>query len=187
MSTPADLEAFYERGASQYDEASRNVPLRAFQVAQQFLPPITADSYVHDNACGPGVVTKDIISQALAAGTKPPKIYATDNSAPMVNQVRKRKETLEGWTDVQADVMDGVTHPGLQDETFTHSVTNFGAFEGAGKGMYRVLMPGGAALMTMFKTQPMVDLANEVKEAIHPGLPPFPPIGRDWWFGEWVR
>lgn len=150
-------------------------------------PPITSSSVVHDNAAGPGIVTKELLARAKAAGQQPPKIISTDISAPMID-VLKESIAKEGWDTVTASVMDGKDLKGIESNSLTHSITNFGIFDCGVGETYRTLQPGGLAVISTWKTQPMVILANQVRRAIHPGLGSFPPgYGDEWWTREYLE
>jgi ubiquinone/menaquinone biosynthesis C-methylase UbiE len=56
---------------------------------------------VLDNACGPGVVTKEILKQAGDV-----KIDAVDISTPMIEELRSRLSSLDNSSKVTATVMD---------------------------------------------------------------------------------
>lgn len=172
----------------QYEKLSRGHTLRAFQLALPYLPtPITKDSIVHDNACGPGVIAKELVSRALADGKQPPKIVCTDISATMIDIVNERIETSEGWKgNVSSLVSDSSVLEGLDRESFTHSITNFGIFGGDMKRAYEVLKPGGTALITTWIVQGTTWFVNDVRDAIHPGLPFFPMGSPDMFTTQWA-
>ncbi|KAF2092957.1 S-adenosyl-L-methionine-dependent methyltransferase [Rhizodiscina lignyota] len=195
MSQPTSLDPqlkdFYAKAAQTYEKnprGTRTPTYPAFLHAQKYLPPVTPSSIVHDNACGPGIVTGELITQGLSAGQTPPKIYATDLSPQMIDVVRNRIATVEGWKEVEAFVCDGKDLSGLDDAIFTHSITNFGIFGHGTNAIYRTLKPGGTALVTTFKVQPVLLLAREVRKAINSDLSSFPPGFNDEWGTEgWLR
>jgi ubiquinone/menaquinone biosynthesis C-methylase UbiE len=69
----------------------------------------------------------------------------------------KAKAAERGWENVSTDVLDVRDLKTLEDNTFTHVITNFGFAPDvkdlsgplkAAKEMYRVLQPGGVAVVT---------------------------------------
>lgn len=126
-------------------------------ITQNFLssvnPPIDASSYVLDNACGPGVVTDLIKSKVPDV-----RIVCADYNVSMLKEASK-KAKVNGWTKFSAVKLDmRKLHP-LKDNTFSHVVTNFGLQSNvvslhspkeATKEIYRVLQPGGTALISIW-------------------------------------
>lgn len=137
----------YERMGS---NATTNIA-RAFLSDLTLLSPITESSYILDNACGPGIVTQLIKSQYPYAHIKGCDL------APGVIDVLKSKIAENKWENVETDVLDVRDLKTLEEGMFTHVITNFGFSptpddpSGPGRAaaeIYRVLKPGGVAVVT---------------------------------------
>jgi ubiquinone/menaquinone biosynthesis C-methylase UbiE len=106
---------------------------------------------VHDNACGTGAVSEQLL-QALPNT----RIYATDVVPGMVMAM---KSIVDADPALQAAVAEVAVMNGQElsyaDETFDASIMNFGIFffpdpvRGA-KQVYRTLKPGGTAIFTLW-------------------------------------
>ncbi|KAF4617030.1 hypothetical protein G7Y89_g15119 [Cudoniella acicularis] len=137
--------------STNYDRMSGNCTLHvAVQMVSIISPTITPDSYILDNACGPGIVTEQI--KLLHPDTK---IMATDLSLDMIHETKVRMKT-NGWSNVETDVLDVRSLSTLEDGSFSHVVTNMGlpvpGDPTSGlksiKEMFRVLKKGGVAVMS---------------------------------------
>ncbi|KAH8655055.1 S-adenosyl-L-methionine-dependent methyltransferase [Tricladium varicosporioides] len=179
----SEWDAHFTRAATTYEKQSAGVTRRISQQLLALLPPITKESIVHDNACGPGIVSLDIFAgeEKPEAGT--PTIFATDFNAAMVKEFQRivDEKSLKG---VQVQVMDGSDLSAFEDGKFTHSITNFGmfAFPDPVKGaahIHRTLKPGGVAAITVWKYPGNIYFINEILQDIHPGLDEWFPI-RHW-------
>jgi len=125
----------------------------------------------------------DILEQAANAGISPPEIYATDYS---VNMIKVTQEAIDenNLRTVTAQVMDG-TEITFDDDTFTHSITNFGIFgfpdfEAGSKHIHRTLKSGGVAAVTVWKRAGNIEFVNKVLKRINPDAKDFWPITEDW-------
>jgi ubiquinone/menaquinone biosynthesis C-methylase UbiE len=146
--------SFHNAHANTYERMGSNATVN---IAKHFLPdlsnfsPITPSSYILDNASGTGIVTQLIKAQHPYA-----RIKGCD-LAPSVIEVFKSKIKEKGWENVETDILDVRDLKTLEDDTFTHVITNFGFsptpddHSGPAKAaaeMYRVLQPGGVAVVT---------------------------------------
>jgi ubiquinone/menaquinone biosynthesis C-methylase UbiE len=127
----------------------------AAHIASKTLGGIPLDPTVHDNACGTGAFTDELLKVYPHA-----HVDATDAAAPMVEIVnaRMRSERLENQ--VKGSVMDGAELK-FEDTRFDASVTNFGIFflPEPVKGMkeiYRTLKPGAVAVLTCWENLDLV-------------------------------
>ncbi|KAH6665437.1 S-adenosyl-L-methionine-dependent methyltransferase [Halenospora varia] len=176
----SEWDAHFTRAATTYEKQSAGVTRRISQQLLALLPPITKESVVHDNACGPGIVSLDIFAGAEKSGAGTPTIFATDFNAAMVKEFQRIVNERD-LKDVQAQVMDGSDLSAFEDEKFTHSITNFGMFafpepiKGAAH-IHRTLKPGGVAAITVWKYPGNIFFINEVLQDIHPGLNEWFPI-----------
>jgi len=185
MSTAAEWNAFFRNTASEYERQVASVTRKIATQILTLLPPITPSSIIHDNACGPGIVTLDILSQATASNMPPPTIYATDFAEAMVVQLQDAIDAQNLKT-VTAQVMDGSDLSAFGDNTFTHSITSFGIFAfpdavAGTKHIFRTLKPGGVAIITTWKYPGKLHFVNEVLQDLAPGSTPF------WPFQGWLE
>lgn len=139
----------YER---RIGRATRAIAAHIVTKALGSLPP---DLTVHDNACGTGAFTDELLKVYHHA-----HVDATDASAPMVEIVnaRMRSEGLENQ--VKGSVMDGAELK-FEDARFDASVTNFGIFflPEPVKGMkeiHRTLKPGAVAVLTCWESLDLI-------------------------------
>ena len=95
-------------------------------VADQMLAlnpvPIISDSVIHDNGCGTGQVTERIVSKMKLSGKVQgwPKIFATDFSEKMIEELRKGQVLGPDIHYIESTVMDS-ENLDFPDEFFTHS------------------------------------------------------------------
>src|SRR5256885_11691603 len=148
-SKPAtEMDQFFEKVAETYEDSFPFMKDVARNVIQR-TPPLTSESVILDNACGPGIITGEIIKHTQPNTT--PEFFAADYSSAMIEQLRKHD-----WASkVNAEVLDAQDLK-LPDDKFTHSFTNFAvmAFPDplkAAKHIYRTLKPGGTAALTTWK------------------------------------
>lgn len=160
-----DVGDFFQKMAETYEDS---IPIMK-DIAQTVIkrtPPITSNSIVLDNACGPGIVTGQIMKQ-LPSNTSP-HFFAADFSPAMLEQLRKHD-----WASkVQSEVMDAqeLKYP---DENFTHSFTNFALMAmpdplKAAKQIYRTLKPGGTAALTTWKQLGYMVIFHDAQMKVKP-------------------
>jgi len=152
-STPVPFtpKQMYPKTAALYNELTGNSSIDvAKHIVTKLLPPFTADAVIHDNGCGTGEVT----SQIMETNPPPPSgiiIKSTDKNQYMIDGCRERA-TAGGWP-VEAIVMpaQSLTFP---DEYFSHSFTNFiithleENHDPAAKHIYRTVKKGGVAVVS---------------------------------------
>lgn len=136
--------------------------------AVSLAPPITASSVVHDNGCGPGIVSAEVLARCRDG--PPPRIEATDISPAMASAACRRGPSVNSW------VMDSRDLSGFDDGVFTHSFSAFvvlgmSTADGARvvSEMRRTLRPGGTAVLTAWAELGYVELFEEVARAVKPG------------------
>jgi len=175
----------FDEFASFYEQAFSSTTGPFAADALEILPPITSSSIIHDNACGPGVVSRIIIDQAKAKHLDPlPSIRATDFAEGMIKATQAVIDTQKLST-VKAEVMNAQDLSGIKDNTFTHSITNFVIFAlpdpvKAAKEIYRTLKPGGVAAVTTWRHSGSLELFKRVAKAVRPNEPVSDPISKDW-------
>jgi len=169
--TREEVSAYFDGLADVYEDSYPLMKLFAVDAIKS-VPPITSSSVVHDNACGPGVVTGAILSStSFTSGSELPKIYATDLSGPMIKKLKTKP-----WADkVDAQVMNSA-ELAFPDATFTHSFTNFALptmpqddAEKAAAQIYRTLQPGGTAEISIFRKMSYLDLFKKAADQVKPG------------------
>lgn len=146
--------SFHNTHGNKYDRmTSGGTVVIANQVIAMLPVPITSSSYILDNACGTGIVSEVIKSQFPSA-----RIVGAD-LAPGMLAIYKEKAEKFGWENIDTKVQDVRNLTEFEDETFTHVITNFGFapnvedLTGPGKAvkeMWRVLKPGGVAIVTIW-------------------------------------
>jgi ubiquinone/menaquinone biosynthesis C-methylase UbiE len=153
--------------AATYDRENRGVPRLFARHITALLPPITNTSVIHDNACGPAVVTSEILSRVSSDGM-PVSIAATDISPAMIAASDDIIKT-QNWNCVTATIMNSQTLS-FENDTFSHSFTNFlvPSQPGAPSEIYRTLKSGGTAVMTEWKYHGFVDLMKRCTKVIIP-------------------
>jgi ubiquinone/menaquinone biosynthesis C-methylase UbiE len=179
----ADMEEFFSNVAESYEDSAPFMKDVARNVVKR-MPPITSDSVILDNACGPGIVTGEIIKQCRSDTT--PEFFAADYSSAMIEQLGKHD-----WASkVQSEVMDAqdLKYP---DDTFTHSFTHFALMAipdqlKAAKQIYRTLRPGGSAAITTWKHLGYMVIFHDAQRKVKPDSTFLPgPRGiPEEWMGE---
>jgi ubiquinone/menaquinone biosynthesis C-methylase UbiE len=181
----ADMEKFFSKVAETYEDSIPIMKDVARNVVKR-TPPITSDSVILDNACGPGIVTGEIVKQCRPDTT--PELFAADYSSAMIEQLRKHD-----WASkVQSEVMDAqdLKYP---DDKFTHSFTNFALMAipdplKAAKQIYRTLKPGGTAAITTWKHLGYMVIFHDAQRKVKPDsrFLPGPRSIADEWMGETI-
>ncbi len=160
-----DMEKFFSKQAETYENAASAM----HDIARDSIalaPPITSDSVILDNACGPGIVTGEIMKQSIPGGT--PEFYAADYSEAMIKVLRRHD-----WASkVQASAMDA-RELKFSDNKFTHAWTNFAIMaiqepEKVAKEIYRTLKPGGTAVFTTWKTLGYMVIFHDAQKKVKP-------------------
>lgn len=161
---------FNDSSAKDYDHENRGIPRLFARLLVSILPELSPSLVVHDNACGPAVVTSEIHRTSSDATTQWPKIVATDLSEPSISVAKTLAET-NGWQNVEAAVMDSMDLRGIDDGTFDISITNFGIFSDFGKAaaeVYRTLKSGGVGFLTVWKFHGFLDLLRRISDIVRP-------------------
>jgi len=135
------------------------------------LAGVKSGDRVLDVAAGPGTLT--LLTAKFGA-----QVTATDFSPAMIEQLRKRAASQK-LVNVTAEVMDGQALK-LPDKSFDCAFSNFGLifFPDRAKGfreLYRVLRPGGRAVVTCWSALERVEIVAAFAQAIKKALPDLPP------------
>lgn len=145
---------------------------------------IGTDSVILDNACGPAIVTEEILF-ALPPSDTLPTIHAVDISPAMIGAACSKSALAAHADRIHLAVMpaEKLTFP---DEIFSHSITNLGIFffadaaQGA-REIFRTLQPGGVAFLTIFAAFPHLELVRRAQAAVRPDEPLFSiPVDPAW-------
>jgi len=119
-------------------------------------PKIVPGSIIHDNACGTGVVTNEIMKAIPSAVNRNSgiSIHVTNLSPEMVEACQIMIHE-HGWSDMVNVSLMGMQSLTFPDEMFTHSFANFAIFSlpddetaQTASHIYRTLKPGGTAALT---------------------------------------
>ncbi|KAI0459180.1 S-adenosyl-L-methionine-dependent methyltransferase [Xylaria acuta] len=180
-STTNTKNAHFSRG-SMYEKLVGETSTRLSAVALSYLPlsTYTSTSRILDSACGPGIVSKlllspspEYISVPNLPINPPPQVTGIDLSEPMIEQYKANASAL-GWTTAEAYVQDSQDLARFPDAAFDAVVMGLGIFTlgdavAGVREMYRVLKPGGHAVVTTWKTRRPQGLMSSAAETIHPG------------------
>ncbi|KAI1132843.1 S-adenosyl-L-methionine-dependent methyltransferase, partial [Nemania abortiva] len=173
--------SIFSRG-SMYEQFVGETSTRLSAAALSHLPlsTYTSTSRILDSACGPGIVTKLLLSPSPLYVSvpglplnSPPRVTGIDLSESMIEQYQANASLLD-WATAESYVQDSQDLSRFPDATFDAVVMGLAIFtlDDAVKGakeMYRVLKPGGHALVTTWKTRRPQELMAGAAESIRPG------------------
>ncbi|KAK2948221.1 ion-transporting P-type ATPase [Blattamonas nauphoetae] len=160
------------------------------------IPPLDSSSTIHDNACGTGLVTQTIIANmelVKSQDDSPSKLtfQCTDLSPDMIDKLSTKIQKF-GWTNVTATVMDA-SQLTFDDETFTHTFTNFGIFflpdpiPGI-RHIFRTLKHGGISITTTWERVGYLPAMRKADQLTRPDLPSIADtLGDKWTQESYVR
>ena len=140
------------------------------------LVTIAPGALIHDNGCGYGAVTSEIIAISPPSDIQ---IVATDKNQSYLTALDKVISENAAWPSVKTEVMNA-NNLSFPDDRFDLSVTNFvllGLTEevAAARHILRTVKPGGTAVISVWKEKGQIALHNthyEIRGADTP-LPPF--------------
>lgn len=152
-------------------------------------PPTTSASVVLDNACGPGIVTGEILN--LPQSMRPAQIHAADFSPKMIEALRAKCDQTRPdgklWQAVRPLVLDAEDLNAYGDNMFSHSFMNFALFllPNPEKGIaeiYRTLAPGtGKAFVTTWAELGYLYVFQNAQLVVKPDAPVFRgPLNPEW-------
>ncbi|PVI02677.1 S-adenosyl-L-methionine-dependent methyltransferase [Periconia macrospinosa] len=140
------------------------------------LVTIAPGALIHDNGCGYGAVTAEIIA------TSPPsdiKIFATDKNEGYLGALRSKIAANPSWPSVTAEVVDAnkLTYP---DDYFDLSFTDFVLLGlddevGAARHILRTVKPGGIAVVGFWKEKTWQDDLRKIHHVVRGNDTPLPP------------
>ncbi|KAK6331551.1 hypothetical protein TWF718_002100 [Orbilia javanica] len=186
FSPPSEI---FDEMAKKYENGiggAQNDIIKALLAHADEVCPIDSSSIIHDNACGPAVVTNEILSRGI---TPAPRIFATDYAHGMIDITNSYKDR-RGWDTVVVQYMDGQALS-FEDEKFTHSISSLGVFmfPDDDKGlseMLRTLKPGGWVGVSSWKDVRWPAAAMAAYEKLFPDAkePMILPIPKNWMDAE---
>lgn len=187
LSDKASIKSFFQQNASEYEKHVGSTSSRLAAAALSLLPlsSYTSSSHILDSASGPGIVTKLLLSPCPENASipklpisPPPRVTGIDYVPAMIDSFKANKAKFN-WATADAFVQDSQDLSQFKDAEFDAIVMNLGIFTlsdpmaGAAE-MYRVLKPGGHAVITTWKTRRAVEVLQDVVDTIKPnsGLKP---------------
>jgi ubiquinone/menaquinone biosynthesis C-methylase UbiE len=147
---------------STFQEMSGDLSQQIAKHIINLVAPFPPGSIVHDNACGKGVISQEIIeaTDSIPNTSQDVFIHATDFSQLMVDECRNLAIS-RGWTSRMWVERMGMQDLTFSDETFSHSFTNFAIFAlsdpeaaKAAEHIHRSLRKGGTAFLTVWAETP---------------------------------
>ncbi|KAI4858865.1 S-adenosyl-L-methionine-dependent methyltransferase [Hypoxylon rubiginosum] len=142
----------------------------------KIVQPIKPGFIIHDNGCGYGSVTGEIMTSDVPSDIK---IHSTDKSPNYLSQLRARLAQNPSWP-VEVDVMDS-NKSTFPDNYFDLSITDFVLLGlddelGAAKHILRTLKPGGTAAIAIWKEKPWQAALKEAHRRTRGSDAPLPPF-----------
>ena len=131
---------------------------------------------IHDNGCGYGAVTAEIIA------TNPPsdiQIFATDKSESYLGALKRKISENLSWPSVTAEIMDANTLT-FPDNHFDVSITDFVLLGlndevGAARHIWRTVKPGGTAVVGIWKEKTWQNDLRKIHHEVRGAETPLPP------------
>jgi ubiquinone/menaquinone biosynthesis C-methylase UbiE len=189
MSKETNVKQRFDGMAKWYDDVIRQATLPYARHILSIMPPITPTSIIHDNACGTGLVTFEILSRfPPGPNVARPTIYATDISEGMISSLQGLLASRSDLTSsIHVSVQDAMSLSPFSSETFTHSIMNFALSfvpdaTCAAREIFRTLKTGGTMAVTTWHMNGLVDLIHRTQKTIRPDLPE-----RGFHLQEWVE
>ncbi|KAI0443498.1 S-adenosyl-L-methionine-dependent methyltransferase [Xylaria telfairii] len=179
--TTSTPNSHFSRG-SMYEKLVGETSTRLSATALSYLPlsTYTSTSRILDSACGPGIVSKLLLSPSPEYVSvpnlpinPPPQVTGIDLSESMIEQYKVNASAL-GWTTAEAYIQDSQDLTRFPDATFDAVVMSLGIFTlgdavAGVREIHRVLKPGGHAVVTTWKTRRPQSMMSRVAQIIHPG------------------
>ncbi|KAI3320186.1 S-adenosyl-L-methionine-dependent methyltransferase [Xylariaceae sp. AK1471] len=171
----------FSRG-SMYEKLVGETSTRLAAAALSHLPlsTYTSTSRILDSACGPGIVSKLLLSPSPAYISvpnlpinPPPQVTGIDLSESMIDQYKGNASACD-WATSEAYIQDSQDLTRFSDASFDVVVMSLGIFAlgdaaAGAREMYRVLKPGGYVVVTTWKSRRPQAIMSRVAEIIHPG------------------
>ncbi|KAI0200941.1 S-adenosyl-L-methionine-dependent methyltransferase [Astrocystis sublimbata] len=189
-------KAHFSRGAM-YEKLAGETSTRLSATALSYLPlsSYTSTSRILDSACGPGIVSKlllspspEYVSVSNLPINPPPQVTGIDLSEPMIEQYNINKDAL-GWATAEGRVQDSQDLTAFSDDTIDAVVMSLGIFSlpdavvGV-REMHRVLKPGGHAVVTTWKSRRPIEILRRAANSIRPGAGEITDVDPKWLTSE---
>lgn len=187
---------FFDKLSERYERFTGGCTREVAQFLLSHPPVVNSSSIVLDNACGTGIITKDILTDFPASAGPRPKIYAVDISSSMISNLdgsAKAKGLVNGTDGLMGSSAMDAQELTFPDDMFTHSYTNFGIFfvpdpEKAAGHIYRTLKPGGHAFVTSWSKLGYLPVLQGAQKAVRPDDTPWTvPFAEEWFHEEKLR
>ncbi|KAI1421994.1 S-adenosyl-L-methionine-dependent methyltransferase [Xylaria sp. FL1777] len=174
-------ERFFPKQAVKFDgalaqELQGDVSEAIAREVIKVVPPIKSGWVIHDNGCGYGSVTGEIMASGVPADIK---IHSTDKSANYLAQLRAKLKENPTWP-VTVEEMNSNTLT-FPDNYFDLSITDFVLLGlddevGAAKHILRTVKPGGTAAIAAWKEKPWQEALKEAHRRTRGADAPLPPF-----------
>ncbi|ETS86328.1 hypothetical protein PFICI_00156 [Pestalotiopsis fici W106-1] len=172
---------FFPKQAVKFDgalaqELQGNVTEGIAQELLKVVPPIKSGFVIHDNGCGYGSMTGEIMNSGVPNDIK---IHATDKSANYLAQLRSTLTKNPSWPVEVAEV--NANDLTFADNYFDLSITDFVLLGlddeiGAAKHILRTVKPGGTAAIAVWKEKPWQAALKEAHRRTPGDDAPIPPF-----------
>jgi len=184
----SSLPEYFRKLAANYAYNTGNSTKNLFAKTLDHIAPISSDSTIHDNACGPGTASEVLLSAFPETDFT---IIATDMVPTMIDALNVKIPEQDWSSKVTTATMNSQSLQ-LPDATFTHSITNFSIFNFAEtlacvKEINRTLKPGGQAVITTWKYFGVGELIHETQRRIRPDLPLMKYSGVEWHSADAIK
>ncbi|RDL39541.1 Uncharacterized protein BP5553_03881 [Venustampulla echinocandica] len=185
-------ESFHSKHAAHYDRGASGATLSIAKIIVRDLPlPITDDSNILDSACGTGLVTAVIKSKYPTA-----RILGSDIAPGMISIYEARAKE-NNWPSVSSAVLDVRDLKTLEDDTFSHVITNFGIMAPTfqdkeaplkvARETWRVLKSGGVSIISTWAERNFDKAFEATALTIRPNEQPYSwDIGGDYCRGFYL-
>lgn len=185
-----DMKSYFNDQAKNYEDIAptmKSIASRSLALLKQIptFPQLDSKSHIHDNACGPGIYTVEVLQTLNAASIEqPPVIYATDYAEGMIAHLEMKHLV----PNVKAQVMDSLDLK-FRNESFTHSFMGFGIqsmpdSQQALKEVHRTLRAGGCAVVSIWSYVGWVEIVEATRRIVDPDGPAFTGPNASPWAGE---
>ncbi|KAF3003739.1 hypothetical protein E8E13_009497 [Curvularia kusanoi] len=206
VDTQDPMSKIFDNGAAAYEASTGGCTRDLTRHMLALSPPISSSSVVHDNACGTGIVTQEIITQSILSQSPSDftcslAIHCTDKSENMIQLARswfeRSRAAIKEQTALSGMEIGFEAVPSEQlrfeDGYFTHSFTNCGilwfddGLTGA-REILRTLRSGGTAVISSWKGMTIFDVVREAQKACGHQEPLFrPPVDEKWFTAEFLE
>lgn len=195
----------FDSGAARYEASTGGCTYDLARSILSLLPPITSGSIIHDNACGPAIVARSVLTSLNHRFPLPTPDYTltmhcTDKSTSMISLAESALQSTPS-TPAKLPLFPHVTihfastpseNLSFPDNYFTHSITNCGIlwFEDARIGaqeIHRTLRPGATVVVTSWKVLGQFDVVRQAQKACGYEELFRPPVDEKWFEARYLQ